>query len=249
MRTTANTKVAERPGQVVALRGIVFQCDAASRMSALFIRPFEILDRWAAGMRPAPDGRRLANHVGIHVVLDDGREYVAEQLVGSLERDVISGLTWTPIDRFRARDNGGWDATIPAESFRGIDRSVVEETVRRLNAIEGRPFAGEDCTQFVERAFGGRRLFADAPVLRRLGIGLRVGDPALPLLRPEARLDQRVEVRLRADAARALPDPLASPDAPNARLRAARALRIVGAATGVAALGLLWRRAAGSSSD
>jgi hypothetical protein len=76
---------------------------------------------------------------------------------------------------------------------------------------------GEDCTQFVERAFGGRRLFADSPVLQVLGIGARVGDPALPLLRPEATLEPRVARLLRADAIRALPDPLAGADAPNVR--------------------------------
>jgi hypothetical protein len=37
----------------------------------------------------------------------------------------------------------------------------------------------------VERAFGKRRKFADSPTARWLGFGLRVGGPALPLLRSE----------------------------------------------------------------
>ncbi|MGA8658276.1 MAG: hypothetical protein WB586_19210 [Chthoniobacterales bacterium] len=66
----------------------------------------------------------------------------------------------------------------------------------------------------VERAFGKRRLFADSPTARALGFGVRIGDPALPLLKPEARLDRRSERLLRADILRALPDPKTRWDAP-----------------------------------
>src|SRR3712207_8873501 len=55
-------------------------------------------------------------------------------------------------------------------------------------------FFREDCTDFVERAVGGRRLFADSPLLRALGTGVRVGDPALPLLRRDVRLEPRASL-------------------------------------------------------
>ena len=73
-------------------------------------------------------------------------------------------------------------------------------------AIEGHPFIGEDCTAFVERAFGGRRLFADSPVLRRVGIGVRISDPALPLLRSDAQLDEQARRYLQFDKIKHLPD-------------------------------------------
>ena len=103
-----------------------------------------------------------------------------------------------------------------AATMRG-DASVEAETVRNLNAIEGRPFIGEDCTAFIERAFGGRRLFADSPLLRLLGLSARVGDPALPLLRRDAQLEERARRLLHADALRQLPDALADPESPNVR--------------------------------
>jgi hypothetical protein len=135
-------------------------------------------------------------------------------------------LSWTPIDQFRRRDQGGWDVTVSATCFRGIDASpsTQREVLERLNAIEGHPFVGEDCTAFVERAFGGPRLFADSPLLRLLGIPARVGDPALPLLKPDAPLDKRAETLLHADALRRLPDAVAEPMAPNLRLWTGRLL-------------------------
>jgi hypothetical protein len=48
-----------------------------------------------------------------------------------------------------------------------------------------------------QRAFGKRRMFADSPTARWLGFGLRVGDPALPLLRSEARLNEQAKFLLR----------------------------------------------------
>jgi hypothetical protein len=70
---------------------------------------------------------------------------------------------------------------------------------------------------FVERAFGKRRMFADSPTGRMLGLALRVGDSALPLLRPDARLDRNAARLLRADKIRDLPDAITEWDAPNAR--------------------------------
>ena len=53
---------------------------------------------------------------------------------------------------------------------------------------------------------------------------MRVGDPALMLLRPEAQFDPETESLIRADILRALPDPTASWEAPNGRLWIKRAL-------------------------
>ena len=38
--------------------------------------------------------------------------------------------------------------TVPATIFRAVDDTVVLQTIERLNAIDGHPFLGEDCTQF-----------------------------------------------------------------------------------------------------
>lgn len=212
----------QRPGRVAKLLGIIFQNDGASTIGRLFIRPFTAIDRSVAGVHTSPARPPLAMHAGLHVRLEDGCEVVAEQLVGSLRLDFESGLNWTPLERFRERDRGGWDVTVPATCFRGVDRRVEAEAVANLNQIAGRPFVGEDCTAFIERAFGGRRLFADSPLLQALGIGVRVGDPALPLLKPEAQLDANAERLLHAEALRRLPDALADPASPNARLWAGR---------------------------
>lgn len=154
-------------------------------------------------------------HTGIHVVIDGSKEWVAEQLVGSFYLDFRNGLNWTPLDKFHVRDRGGWDVTVPATYFRAVDERVVAETTDRLNAIEGHPFIGEDCTAFVERAFGGRRLFSDSPLLRRVGIGVRIGDPALPLLRADAHLDEQARRYLQFDKIKRLPDALADAESPN----------------------------------
>jgi hypothetical protein len=224
----------QRPRDVSQLRGIIFQNDGASSIGRLFIRPFASVDRLVAGVQPSRAHPPLAMHAGLHVVLEDGAELVAEQLVGPLYFDFVSGLNWTPLEQFRRRDRGGWDVTVAATAFRGVDDAVVEATVERLNVIDGHAFLGEDCTAFVERAFGGRRLFADSPLLRMFGIGVRVGDPALPLLRPDARLDERAERLLHADALRMQQDALAGADALNGRLWAARGVTaaIVGVALG-----------------
>jgi len=213
---------AERPGRVESIRGVVFQSDGQSTIGRTFIRPVEALDRWIVGVLPRPGEPSLAMHAGIHVVLDGGRDYVAEQLVGSFYMDFRNGLNWTPFHDFSQRDRGGWDVTVPATAFRGVDQRIVDQTVERLNGIEGHPFVGEDCTAFIERAFGGRRLFADSPLLRSFGVGARIGDPALPLLRPDAQLDDDAIRMLQFDTIKSLPDALADAESPNVRLWARR---------------------------
>ncbi|MBV9875944.1 MAG: hypothetical protein JO025_14535 [Verrucomicrobia bacterium] len=214
----------KRPGRVQELIGIIFQSDQKSVLGSWIIRPVEMLDRHLAGLGRSPDRPSLAMHVGLHARLADGREFVVEQLVGTPFEDLVDGLNWTPLETFRARDRGGWDVTIPATTFRGIDGAIVNETIEFLNEISVRPFLDEDCTTMVERAFGKRRMFADSPTARAIGLGLRVGDPALALLRPDVRLDDRSEFLLRADTLRALPDPVTDWAAPNAHRIAKRAL-------------------------
>jgi hypothetical protein len=213
---------ARRPGDVTALRGVVFQSDGSSTIGRLFIRPFEVIDRAIVGILPKRGEPSLAMHAGLHVDIDEAREYVVEQLVGSWYMDLRDGLNWTPIDDFKTRDRGGWDVTVPCTAFRGVSDQVVDETRQRLNMIEGHPFVGEDCTAFIERAFGQRRLFADSPVLRRFGIAARVGDPALPLLKPDGSVDQRTKELLQFDSIRDLPDADADPGSPNVSLWSAR---------------------------
>jgi hypothetical protein len=213
---------ADRPGAVTAICGVVFQSDGQSSVGRLLIRPLEALDRWIVGILPRPGESTLAMHAGIHVTIDGSHEYVVEQLVGSFYLDFKNGLNWTPIDDFRKRDRGGWDKTVPATDFRRIDQRAIDETVTRLNAIQGHPFVGEDCTAFIERAFDGRRLFADSPLLRSMGIGARIGDPALPLFRADARLEQDAARLLQFENIKELPDPLARAESPNARVWAVR---------------------------
>jgi hypothetical protein len=202
----------------VELRGVVFQSDAVSVLGGWIIRPVETLDLHLAGLGRSSHAAALAMHAGLHVVLEDGTEYVVEQLFGTPREDFLDGLHWTPLKTFRARDHRGWDVTVPATAFRQVDEGVVQEVVEFLNSMHGRPFFGEDCTMLVERAFGKRRMFADSPTARALGFGMRVGDPALPLLKPEVRLEQDAERLLRADILRALPDPTTQWDAPNGHL-------------------------------
>ena len=178
------TSLSYRPALVVKLRGIILQSDKTSVAGAWIIRPVEMLDLHLAGLGRSPEAPPLAMHAGLHVVLEDGREFVVEQLLGDPREDFVDGLNWTPLETFRKRDHRGWDLTVPATAFRRVDDDVVDEVVEFLNSIEGRPFFGEDCTMLIERAFGKRRLFADSPTARALGFGIRVGDPALTLLKP-----------------------------------------------------------------
>jgi hypothetical protein len=219
--------VPDRPARVVNLRGIIFQSDTVSVLGAWIIRPVETLDMYLAGLGRSPGSPALAMHAGLHVVLEDGREFVVEQLFGTPHEDFLDGLNWTPLETFRARDHRGWDVTVPATLFRRVDEAVVHEVVEFLNNIHGHPFVGEDCTMLIERAFGKRRLFADSPTARALGFGMRVGDPALALLRPQVRLDQEGERLLRADLLRALPDPTTQWDYPNGHLWIRRALGLM----------------------
>ncbi len=209
---------AQRPGTVTDIHGVIFQSDGKSGLGRVFIRPLEALDRWIAGILPKPGDPPLAMHAGIRLTIDDAREYVAEQLVGTFYLDFKNGLNWTPLEKFTERDRGGWDATVPATAFRKVDDPAVQETIKRLNAIQGHPFWGEDCTAFIERAFGGRRMFADSPLLRSFGIGARIGDPALPLLRRDAPLDPETKRKLQFDKIKDLPDALANAESPNVRI-------------------------------
>jgi hypothetical protein len=213
-----------RPGRVAKLRGIILQSDNSSVIGAWIIRPVEMLDLHLAGMGRAPDAPPLAMHAGLHVVLEDDREFVVEQLMGDPRKDFSDGLNWTPIETFRKRDHSGWDVTIPATAIREVDSIVVDEVVKFLNCIVGRPFFGEDCTMFIERAFGKRRLFGDSPTARAIGFGMRVGDPALTLLKPNASLDPEAERLVRADILRTLPNPTTSWNAPNGHLWIRRGL-------------------------
>ena len=223
-----------RPGDVRKIVGIIFQSDKLSVLGNWIIRPIEMLDRRLAGLGKNPFGPPLAIHAGVHVRMHDGREFVAEQLFGTPEKDFVDALAWTPLKEFRKRDHRGWDVTVPVTAFRNIDRRAISEAVSFLNRIKGKPFFGEDCTTFVERVFNKRRMFADSPSARLLGFGVRVGDPALPLLRPDAVLDPRTEFLLRARSLRKLPDPTTSWNAPNWR----RAMRVLFWITVSAAL---WR--------
>jgi hypothetical protein len=203
---------------VTAIKGFVFQSDGRSAIGLTFIRPLEALDRWIVGLFPKPGEPSLAMHAGIHVTIDGERDYVAEQLVGTWDLTFKNGLNWTPYDKFKERDRGGWDVTVLATDVRCLNETALDEAVERLNSIEGHPFVGEDCTAFIERAFNGRRMFADSPLLRLLGIGARIGDPALPLLKPDARLDERTKRLLQFDRIKHLPDPSADAHSPNVRV-------------------------------
>ncbi len=233
---------AARPGRIVEIKGVIFQSDNSSVIGALFIRPLESFDRWQARLARGQGDAPLAMHAGLHVVAEDGREFVAEQLVGTLFEDLRDALNWTPLEEFRQREASGWDVTVPATAFRGVDDAVVNEALATLNAIQGHAFMGEDCTMFTERVFGGRRLFGDSPTGRALGVGLRVGDPALPLLRDDAELDARARYLLRAGVVSQQPDPSASHDAPNAHLWLGRLIVWSTVLISLAGAAGLWRR-------
>ena len=193
------------PGRVRAIKGIVLQSDGQSAVGARFIRPVESVNRRVAGVRFDPNGPSLAMHAGVHVTLEDGEEWVAEQLHGTLQNYLTTGFNWTPIETFRERDRGGWDVTIPATAFRRVDEEQVAKTVERLNTLGGHPFLREDCTAFLEHMFS-HQLFAHVPVLGLLGINFPIGDPAMPLLRPDAQLDPVAARMLRLNELRQLTD-------------------------------------------
>src|SRR5690242_20600431 len=107
------TDARNRPGRVREIAGIVFQSDSDSVLGAWIIRPIEMLDRRLAGLGKSLRALPLAMHAGIHVRIDDGREFVAEQLFGTPREDFVDGLNWTTLEQFRARDHHGWDVTVP----------------------------------------------------------------------------------------------------------------------------------------
>ena len=232
----------KRPGRVVQLNGVIVQSDKTSWLGAWLIRPVEMLDLHLAGIGREIGSEPLAIHAGLHVELEDGRRFVVEQLFGTPRENFVNGLNWTPLETFRARDHAGWDVTIPPTDFRKIDQNVICEVIEFLNRIEGRPFFGEDCTGLVERAFGKRRLFADSPTARLIGFGMRVGDPALLLLRSNAEFDPETERLIRADVLRRLPNPTTDWDAPNGRLWIKRGLLALGMVALAAGLKSLFGR-------
>lgn len=210
-----------RPGRVVGVRGVIFQYDGRDALADWLIHPFEQIDRRIAGVTPLRSLRSLqaprtalAVHVGLHLEVEaEGgtREVVAEQLFGTTLAQIIPnllhrGLHWTPLAEFVQRDHGGWHVTVPPTAFRFIDAAAAQESIERLHCIEGRPFLVEDCVRFVERALGERRLFADSPFLKLLGLDVGVADPALPLLRRDVALEPHAAALLRAPALRTLPD-------------------------------------------
>jgi hypothetical protein len=194
-----------QPSPVREIKGIVFQSDGQSTFGGWFIRPMEKLDRRVAGIQSDPNGPSLAMHAGIHVALANGEEWVAEQLHGTMQNYFRTGWNWTPIETFADRDRGGWHVTIPATAFRQVDDEQVRKSVERLNTLEGHPFIREDCTAFMEHIFS-HQMFAHLPILGLFGIEVRIGDPALPLLKPDAKLDPVAARLLRLDELRQLKD-------------------------------------------
>jgi len=213
---------AQRPGRVIAIDGVVFQCDIGHPVSALLIRPIEELSLRIrrrinhAGKWVVP----LANHAGIRVriVRADGRvePYVVEQLNGTLLQDVANGLSWTSWKDFRRREGRGWDVTVPATAFEGVEPVNVVAAIDALNREPGRPFYQEICTAFIERIFGGRELFDNVEVLDWLvpGPGPHIPEPAAPRFKSHARLSRRARYLLRVDDLPALHARVAETPAP-----------------------------------
>jgi hypothetical protein len=237
-RTEQARDISHRPGQVVGIDGIVFQCDADDTISGLLIRPVQELSRRlrGRGRQDLSRGVPLANHAGIRVRIAhaDGRVrlYVVEQLNGTLVQNVTNALSWTPWRAFKEREGRrGWDVTVPPTVFQGVEPADVSGAVDSLNRETGRPFIGEFCTQFIERTFGGRRLFDDVELLDRLvpGPGPRIPEPAAPLLEQHAPLSPRARYLLRVDQLpsvhTALESARATPDAATARRARDRAVQ------------------------
>ena len=222
--------VRTRPGKVTALRGVIIQSDALNPIGRLFIRPLEALDLVCAGVIDVArhswsSGHEkrlgLGMHAGLHVRLEDGREFVAEQLCGGWEEWFVNGLHWTPLESFRQRADppaGGWDVTVPMDCFRQMDPAGEEHALAQLNQVRGIGFIHEDCTAFIARVFGpNHRLFADSPIMSAIGVYIRSGEPALPLVKRNAQLSARGAELLKVDALRQLPDPIAANDSMSLR--------------------------------
>jgi len=129
------TSKPDQPGRVVKLYGVIVQSDKTSWLGAWLIRPIEMLDLHLAGIGRKIDGEPLAMHAGLHVGLEDGREFVVEQLFGTPREDFVNGLNWTPLETFRARDHQGWDVTLPPTCFRKIDENIVNEVIEFVRAL------------------------------------------------------------------------------------------------------------------
>lgn len=242
--------VQTRPGRVTSLVGVIIQSDASDPIGRYFIRPVEGLDLLCAGVLDVSksakfrrgDGREagLGMHAGLHVRLEDGREYVVEQLCGGIHEWFVNGLHWTPLESFHRRGNpaaGGWDATVPMDCFRQIDPASVEYAIAHLNSIRGVGFIHEDCTAFIARVFGpNHRLFADSPIMKAIGVYMRSGEPALPLVKRDAQLAPRSASLLKVDALRKLPDPIAANDSISLRQLHLRCLLITTIGMALAAL-------------
>ncbi len=85
------------PGASRASAASSFRATAPARSVAC---SSDLSSRWTAGIvgvRPWPNDPSLAMHAGIHLDLADGREYVADQLVGSVYLDFRNGMNWTPV--------------------------------------------------------------------------------------------------------------------------------------------------------
>lgn len=246
--------VRTRPGTVAALQGVIIQSDALNPIGRLFIRPVEGLDLLCAGvidvgrlLRSSGDEKRpgLGMHAGLHVRLEDGREFVAEQLCGGWEEWFVNGLHWTPLESFRQRGDpaaGGWDVTVPMNCFRQVDPAGEEYALAQLNEVRGIGFIHEDCTAFITRVFGpNRRLFADSPIMSAIGVYMRSGEPALLLVKRNAQLPARTAALLKVDALRKLPDPIAANDSMSLRQLHFRCILISMAWVALAGLARLLR--------
>jgi hypothetical protein len=61
-----------------------------------------MLDLQLTGLGRMPGDPPLAIHVGLHVLIQDNREFVLEQLCDSPREYFVDGLNWTPLETFRA---------------------------------------------------------------------------------------------------------------------------------------------------
>jgi hypothetical protein len=239
--------VRTRPGRVASLHGVIIQSDALNPIGRLFIRPVEGLDLLCAGiielaaLSPFLGHERkpgLGMHAGLHIRLDDGREFVAEQLCGGWEEWFANGLHWTPLESFRQRaDPPGRRLGRNGSNgcFLQMDPAGEEYALAQLNQIRGVGFFLEDCTAFIAR------VFADSPIMSAIGVYMRSGEPALPLLKRNAQLPARSVALLKVDALRKLPDPISANDSINLRQLHFRCILVALASVALAGLVGLFR--------
>ena len=217
LTTRYQSDYADRPGQVTAIRGVISKRRQEHGWPRHHSAPrgARPLDRRHLAFAREPT---LAMHAGLHVVIDGEREFVAEQLVGNLyldfpQRPQLDAAGQVPAARSgRLGPDGARDGFSSGRRRGGGANDPTPECDRGAS-VPGRRLHG------IHRA---RLSAADAcsPTARccaRLGIGVRIGDPALPLLRPDAHLDARARELLQFDEIKNLPDALADADSPNAR--------------------------------